>query len=66
MVFQVDDYCEVVAAYHSKAIPAPEMNYCTTRKDLPAIIIAVKPFWPYLYALMMQMMSNFCKIWGIN
>jgi len=46
---QVQDGREVVVAYYSKALLAPEKNYCTTRRELLAVVKAVKHFRPYLY-----------------
>jgi len=46
---QVQDGREVVVAYYSKAMSAPEKNYCTTRRELLAVVKAVKHFRPYLY-----------------
>jgi len=39
----------MVAAYYSKAMSGPEKNYCTTGKELLALVKAVKHFRPYLY-----------------
>ena len=39
---------EVVIAYYSKALSKSEINYCVTRKELLAIIVAVKAFHHYL------------------
>jgi len=36
-------------AYYSKALSAPEKNYGTTRRELLAVVKAVKHFRPYLY-----------------
>jgi len=36
-------------AYYSKALSALEKNYCTTRRELLAVVKAVKHFRPYLY-----------------
>jgi len=46
---QVQDGREVVVAYYSKAMLVPEKNYCTIRKELLAVVKAVKHFRPYLY-----------------
>jgi len=46
---QVQGGSEVVVAYYSKTLAAAEKNYCTTRKELLAVVKAVKHFWPYLY-----------------
>jgi len=41
--------CEVVVAYYSKSLSPTERNYCTTRKELLAVIKSVKHFRLYLY-----------------
>jgi len=46
---QVQDGCEVVVAYYSEAMSAPETNYCTTRKKLLTVVNVVKHLSPYLY-----------------
>jgi len=46
---QVQDGCEVVVVYYSKALSAPEKNYCTTRRELLVVVKSVKHFRPYLY-----------------
>ena len=46
---QVQGGREVVVAYFSKALAPAEKNYCTTRKELLAVVKAVKHFRPYLY-----------------
>jgi len=38
-----------MVAYYSKAMAASAKNYCTTRKELLAVVMAVKHFWLYLY-----------------
>ncbi|GFU35199.1 retrovirus-related Pol polyprotein from transposon 17.6 [Trichonephila clavipes] len=40
---------ERVIVYLSKFLSKPERNYCLTRKELLAIVKAVKHFHPYLY-----------------
>jgi len=40
---------EVVVAYYSKTLVTAKKNYCTTRKELLAVVKAVKHFWPYIY-----------------
>jgi len=42
---QVRDGREVVVAYYSKALWAPEKNYCTTRRELLAVV-KVKAYVP--------------------
>jgi len=46
---QVQEGREVVVAYYSKSLSPTERNYCTTRKELLAVIKSVKHFRPYLY-----------------
>ena len=40
---------EHVIAYMSKALHKHEISYCTTRKELLAVVTALKNFHPYLY-----------------
>jgi len=47
---QVQEGREVVVAYYSKSLSPTEQNYCTTRKELLAVIKSVKHFRPYLYS----------------
>jgi len=46
---QVQNGHEVVVAYYSKALSAPERSYCTTRRELLSVVKAVKHFISYLY-----------------
>ena len=46
---QVQDGCEVVLAYLSKALGAAEQNYCITRKQLFAVVTACRAWHPYIY-----------------
>lgn len=46
---QVHDGEEIFIAYYSHALSRPERNYCTTRRELLAIVRAIENFHPYLY-----------------
>lgn len=45
---QVQDGKERVIAYGSRCLQKPELNYCTTRKELLALITFVRRYRPYL------------------
>jgi hypothetical protein len=40
---------ECVIAYYSRALTKPERRYCVTRRELLAIVAAVKHFHHYVY-----------------
>jgi len=46
---QVQGGSDVVVAYYSKTLPATEKSYCTTKKELLALVKVVKHFWQHLY-----------------
>ena len=46
---QVQNGQERAIAYYSQVMSRPEQQYCTTRKELLAVVKAVKHFHPYLY-----------------
>ena len=48
---QVRDGKEHVIGYFSQTLSKPERNYCVTRRELLAIILALKHFHPYLYGV---------------
>jgi len=59
---QVQDGREVVVAYYSKALSAPEKNYCTTRRELLAVVKAVKHFRPYLYGRTFRLRTDHASL----
>jgi len=59
---QVQEGREVVVAYYSKSLSAAEKNYCTTRKELLAVIKAVKHFRPYLYGRMFWLRTDHASL----
>jgi len=46
---QLQDGQERVVAYYSRVLTQPERQYCVTRRELLAVVSAVKHFHPYLY-----------------
>ena len=46
---QVQDDMERVLGYFSKSLSKTERVYCVTRKELLAVVLALKHFHPYLY-----------------
>ena len=46
---QIQEGSERVIAYYSKTLTPAERNYCITRRELLAVVKAVKHFRPYLY-----------------
>ena len=47
---QIDDNgIERVISYYSHSLDKPERNYCVTRRELLAIVLAVKNYHSYLY-----------------
>jgi len=52
---QVRGRNEMVVACYSKALAAAEKNYCTTKKELLAVVKVVKHVWPYLYGRTFQL-----------
>jgi transposase InsO family protein len=45
---QIQDGREVVLAYMSKSLTPAETNYCVTRKEMLAVVTAVKTWRPYV------------------
>jgi len=59
---QVQDGREVVVAYYSKALSAPEMDYCTTRREPPVVVKVVKHFRQYLYGRTFRLQTDHASL----
>jgi len=59
---QVQGGSEVVEAYYSKTLAAAEKNHFTTRKELLAVVKAVKHFWPYLYGRTFRLQTDHASL----
>jgi hypothetical protein len=46
---QIQDGKECVLCYMSKSLSKEEQNYCITRKELLAVVVALRKFNHYLY-----------------
>lgn len=46
---QMQEGCEKVVCYFSKAFSGPQRKYCVTRRELLAIVLSIKHFHHYLY-----------------
>ena len=46
-----DDGVERVISYYSHSLDKPERNYCVTRRELLAIVMAVKNYHSYIYGV---------------
>ena len=55
---QTIDGEERVVAYYSRSLSAPERNYCTTRKELLAVVDSVRQFHAYLYGAKFTIRSD--------
>jgi len=53
---------EVVVAYNSKSLSPTERNYCTTRKELLAVIKSVKHLRPYLYGKRFRLRTDHASL----
>ena len=49
---------ERVVTYYSRSLSATERNYCTTRKELLAVVDSVRQFHPYLYGAKFTVRSD--------
>ena len=55
---QIQDGQERVLAYYSKCFSKAELSYCVTRKELLAILSAIKNFHHYLYGVPFKVRSD--------
>jgi len=49
-------------AYYSKTLAAAKKNYCTTRKELLAVVKVVKHFRPYLYGRTFRLRTDHASL----
>jgi len=59
---QVQGGSDVVVAYYSKTLAAIEKNYRTTRKELLAVVKAVKHFRQYLYGRTFRLWTDHASL----
>ena len=59
---QIQDGEERVIAYFSKTFSPAERNYCVTRRELLAIVMATKHFRPYLYGRKFGMRTDHASL----
>jgi len=55
---QNQDGCDRVIAYWSRQLTKAERNYSTIEREAPAIVGAVKEFYPYLYGFQFQLFTD--------
>ncbi len=64
---QLQDGHEKVISYYSSSLSKAERNYCTTRRELLAIIKAVRRFHPYLYGRSFLLRTDHAALrWLLN
>ena len=59
---QVQQGEERVIAYYSKTLTPAERNYCVTRRELLAVVKAVKHFRPYLYGQKFRLRTDHASL----
>ena len=59
---QVQQGKERVIAYYSKTLAPAERNYCVTRRELLAVVKAVKHFRPYLYGQRFKLRTDHASL----
>ena len=59
---QIQEGQEKVVAYYSKTLSPAERNYCVTRRELVAVIKAMKHFRPYLYGQKFRLRTDHASL----
>ena len=59
---QIQEGRERVVAYYSKTLSPAERNYCVTRRELVAVIKAMKHFRPYLYGQKFRLRTDHASL----
>ena len=59
---QVQDGQERVVGYYSKTLLTAEQNYCVTRRELLAVVSAMKHFRPYLYGKRFKLRTDHASL----
>lgn len=58
---------ERVVAYYSCSLSRPERNYCVTRRELLAVVLAVRHFRPYLLGTRFTLRTDHASLtWMLN
>ena len=66
---QIQDNHERVTGYYSRCLNEAERNYCVTRKELLAVVVAVEHLNYFLYGrkfTISAIIKDMCKILGIH
>ncbi|RVE60508.1 hypothetical protein OJAV_G00181480 [Oryzias javanicus] len=64
---QLDETGERVVAYYSCSLSRPERNYCVTRRELLAVILAVRHFRPYILGTRFRLRTDHASLtWLLN
>ena len=53
---------ERAIAYYSKTFSMPQRNYCVTRRELLAVVMAVNHFRPYLYGKKFKLRTDHASL----
>ena len=64
---QVQDGQERALSYYSHRLSRAERNYCVTRRELLAIVKAIRRFHPYLYGRSFTIRTDYAALrWLLN